>query len=101
MARGERHFRFVAVFRGQAAHRGGADIGWIAEDQVVGFSGDGRKEVRVQQPYAVLQPVFADIAPGHGQRVRRQIHAIHGSAGPGVRGNNGQAAGAGAQVEYC
>ncbi len=97
----QRQHRLLAIFRRQCPHHRLAYVGWIAQDQVVTSAGETGEQIGADQLQALRQLVFAHIAPCHGKRRTGDVDAIDLCTREGVRGNDGKAAGAGAQIQDC
>jgi hypothetical protein len=55
----------------------------------------------VQQRDAIVEPVFADIARRHCERVRRNVDGIDGGIGKPHRCEDGERARSGAEIEHA
>jgi len=96
----QRERRLLAVFLRQCPHHRRADVGRIAQDQVVTPAGEFFEQVGADQSQALRHPVFAHIAPRHGECRSGNIDAVNLRPGKCVCGDNGKAAGSCTQIEY-
>ncbi len=85
--------------RGEGRQRLGIDVGRVGQDQVVAAPGVGGEEIGLGERNARLEPIVGDIAPGHLEGVRRDVAGIDRGLRERQCRENGEAAGARAQVE--
>src|SRR5438132_3213599 len=76
LASRQRQLGLVSVFQRQLLHRQRGDVGWIADDEIVGLLGKVRQQVGTDEVDAVLEPVFGDVALRDGKRVGGNIGRI-------------------------
>lgn len=93
---GERHARLVAVLWRQPAHGRRAYVRRIGEDEVVALF-KLRVQVRPYQAHARL--VRAHVTCGNFERSRRNVARVHLRLGKCARGEDREAARAGAQIQ--
>jgi hypothetical protein len=97
----EGELRLGAAFRRQRGHAFGIDVRRIGDDQIVALAAERSEEIAAVQRDAVFEAVFADIARGDRERVLGNVHGIDSGARKMPRGEDGEAAGAGAEVEHA
>ena len=97
----ERERRLVAAFRRQRRHALGVDIGRIGDDEVVALVRDRREEIAAQEGDALAEPVLAHIARRDFEGIRRNIDGIDGGVGKAHRGEHGERARSGAEIEHA
>jgi len=95
----QRERRLMAIFRGQRAHYRFTHVRGIGQDQVVAFAGEAAEQVRGDQLHALDQPVLAYVAPRDRQRGGGDVDAGDLRARKRMRGDDGEAAGTGAQIQ--
>ena len=95
----ERQCGFGPEFRRQLGHAVGIDIGRVAQNQVVRATVVGQAVALVQDD-ALVQTMAFHIDAGHFQRLGTDVRGLHHDIGVNQRGQHGQAAVAGAEVQY-
>ena len=101
VARRQRHARLVPVFRRQLRHGAGIDIGRVAQDQVIALALQRREEIAAMERDAIAEPMARHVAPRQRQRAGRQVRGIDARAREGERRQDGEATGAGAEIEHA
>ena len=96
-----RELRLGRIFRRKARRRGRLDIGRIGEDEVVARIRQPREQIALDKADALAEAVLLDIAPRHRQRVGREVDRVDGRVGKYARGEDGERAAAGAEIEHA
>jgi hypothetical protein len=97
-AAGQRQARLGQVLRRQRRHARVVDVGRVAEDQVVGAA-QCREEVGLDDADAIVEPVPADVDARERERRGRDVGSVDRDFRIDHRGDDGEAAVAGAQIE--
>ncbi|OIQ83390.1 hypothetical protein GALL_348220 [mine drainage metagenome] len=95
-AAGQRQLGLVAELQRQLAHRSRIDVGRVAQQQV-DVAGQLLQQIRALQPHA--RRVQGDVGRGDLERVGRNVTAPDVGVRPALRGQDRQAAAAGADVD--
>ncbi len=95
----ERHLRLAPELLGQAAHRRRLHVGRIGHDEVVPAALQRGEEVGLHEAHALAEAIGGDVLPRDGQRVAGEIRGIDLRAAEGESREDGQAAGARAEIQ--